>query len=74
MSVGGALGLSPISLLIVSVLLLSFSLAQTTGGWFAYNRRNWEVALGASVITLITFPPAGVVALVFLTLSERMFD
>lgn len=70
---GGAVGLTPINLLLVSILLFGVSVAQTVGGKFAYNRRKWRVALGASFVTLIVFPPAGIVAAVILTLSESEF-
>jgi len=71
---GGALGLTPINLLIVSLVLFGASLVQALGARFGHERRKWRFALGASFVTLVVFPPAGIVSSVLLTLSANEFD
>jgi TM2 domain-containing membrane protein YozV len=51
-----------------------FGIIAIIGGTFALQRRNWVMSLVGSVFALLSCPPAGVPAIIFVAVSQKEFN
>lgn len=55
------------------IVLLVLAVLAIIGGIFALQRRYWGMALTGSIASVLTFMPAGIVAVIFVALSKQDF-
>ena len=55
------------------IVLLVLSVLAIIGGIFALQRRYWGMALTGSIAAVLTFMPAGIVAVIFVALAKQDF-
>jgi hypothetical protein len=59
--------------LVWGIGLLILAVLGIIGGIFALQRRYWGLALTGSIAAVLTFLPAGVIAVIFVALAKQEF-
>jgi len=64
----------PVYLLILVVPLVLVKILAIIGGIYTLRRKNWGLALAASIAAFLPFSPLGLAAIVLTALSKKEFE
>ena len=60
--------------LVWGIVILVLSILAIIGGIFSLQRKHWGMALTGAIASILTFLPAGIVAVIFVALYKQDFD